>query len=43
MSELTIGFEIENIGPHEKINFNGKSSSLKTAIYANNGSGNFYQ
>lgn len=39
MAELTISFDIENIGPHKKINFSGKSSSLKTAIYANNGSG----
>lgn len=39
MAELTIGLEIENIGPHVKIDFTGKTSSLKTAIYANNGSG----
>lgn len=39
MAELTIGLEIENIGPHSKINFKAKTSSLKTAIYANNGSG----
>lgn len=39
MAELTIGLEIENIGPHTKIGFTGKTSSLKTAIYANNGSG----
>lgn len=39
MAELTIGLEIENIGPHDKINFKEKTSSLKTAIYANNGSG----
>ncbi len=39
MSSLTIEINIENIGPHEKINFTGQSSSLKTAIYANNGSG----
>ena len=39
MAELTIGFKIENIGPHVKIDFTGKTSSLKTAIYANNGSG----
>lgn len=39
MAELTISLDIENIGPHTKINFIGKSSSLKTAIYANNGSG----
>ena len=39
MAELTIGLKIENIGPHTKIDFTGKTSSLKTAIYANNGSG----
>lgn len=39
MADLTINFNIENIGPHSNINFSGKSSSLKTAIYANNGSG----
>jgi len=39
MAELTIGLKIENIGPHAKIDFTGKTSSLKTAIYANNGSG----
>ena len=39
MAELTIGLDIENIGPHVKIDFTGKTSSLKTAIYANNGSG----
>jgi hypothetical protein len=39
MAELTIGLSIENIGPHAKIDFTGKTSSLKTAIYANNGSG----
>lgn len=39
MAELTIGLEIENIGPHDKIVFKEKISSLKTAIYANNGSG----
>lgn len=39
MADLTIGFDIENIGPHTSVNFNGKSASLKTAIYANNGSG----
>lgn len=39
MAELTMSFNIENIGPHGKVNFNGKISSLKTAIYANNGSG----
>lgn len=39
MAELTIRLSIENIGPHAKIDFTGKTSSLKTAIYANNGSG----
>lgn len=39
MAELTIGLKIENIGPHVKIDFTGKTSSLKTAVYANNGSG----
>ncbi|DAB34659.1 MAG: hypothetical protein PWQ42_298 [Sulfurospirillum sp.] len=39
MAELTIGLKIENIGPHAKIDFTGKTSSLKTAMYANNGSG----
>ncbi len=39
MAKLTIGLEIENIGPHDKINFKEETSSLKTAIYANNGSG----
>jgi ABC-type cobalamin/Fe3+-siderophores transport system ATPase subunit len=39
MADLNIEINIENIGPHEKINFTGQSSSLKTAIYANNGSG----
>jgi len=39
MAELTISFDIENIGPHETIKFIGKTPSLKTAIYANNGSG----
>jgi len=39
MAELTISLDIENIGPHSKINFSENTSSLKTAIYANNGSG----
>jgi len=39
MAELTIGLSIENIGPHAKIDFTGKTLSLKNAIYANNGSG----
>lgn len=39
MAELTISFDIENIGPHVKIDFTGKISSLKTAIYSNNGNG----
>lgn len=39
MAELTLSLDIENIGPHSKINFSEKTSSLKTAIYANNGSG----
>lgn len=39
MSNLNIDFKIENIGPHKNLDFNGKVSSLKTAIYANNGSG----
>ena len=39
MAELTIGLEIENIGPHDKIIFKEKTLSLKTGIYANNGSG----
>lgn len=39
MAELTVLLDIENIGPHTKINFSGKTPSLKTAIYANNGSG----
>lgn len=39
MAKLNIGLEIENIGPHTKIDFTGKTSSLKTAIYANNGGG----
>lgn len=39
MANLTISLNIENIGPHNKISFNEKIPSLKTAIYANNGSG----
>lgn len=37
--KLTILLDIENIGPHKKINFSSQIPSLKTAIYANNGSG----
>lgn len=39
MAKSTIKLEIENIGPHTKINFEGKTSSGKNAIFANNGSG----
>lgn len=39
MANLKLNFVIENIGPHEQLNFNGLATSLKTAFYANNGSG----
>lgn len=39
MANLELNFVIENIGPHEQLNFNGITTSLKTAFYANNGSG----
>lgn len=39
MAELNISLNIDNIGPHKKINFTEKTTSLKMGIYANNGSG----
>lgn len=39
MAKLTISLDIENIGPHINLHFSGDTPSLKTAIYANNGSG----
>jgi len=39
MAQIQVGIKINNIGPHSNLIFSGKTSSLKTAIYANNGSG----
>ena len=39
MAKITLALNINNIGPHCNLNFSENTSSLKTAIYANNGSG----
>jgi len=39
MAQIKLTLNINNIGPHSNLNFSENSSSLKTAIYANNGSG----
>ncbi|EDZ63538.1 hypothetical protein SMGD1_2030 [Sulfurimonas gotlandica GD1] len=38
-TEIKQVMDIQKIGPHSSLHFEGISSSLKTAIYANNGSG----
>ena len=37
--EIKQVMDIQKIGPYSSLHFEGKSSSLKTAIYGNNGSG----
>jgi len=39
MAKIKLTLSINNIGPHCNLNFSENTSSLKTAIYANNGSG----
>ncbi|CAA6828159.1 MAG: Unknown protein [uncultured Sulfurovum sp.] len=39
MAKIQLAFNLHNIGPHFNLNSLENTSSLKTAIYANNGSG----
>lgn len=39
MADITLKIQANNLGPHESLDFSEKVSSLKTVIYANNGSG----